>query len=420
MNKLNTIFEALEKSNFNVSTDTRKNLSDSVFFALRGENFDGNEFVHLALEKGAALAVTDNPKNVGKNIVLVPDVLKMLQTIAREYRKKFAIPIIVIGGSNGKTTSKDLIRDVLKTKYKVHSTEGSLNNHFGVPLSILAMPRNTEIGVFEIGANHPLEHTELLNILAPTHVIVTNNGMDHLEGFGSPIGARMANKELYDWASAHSGAAFVNKNHADLMIDSKENTRILYPNKNLEVAKNEFLTVLWNEKEYKTNLVGNYNIENMELALAVGKKFGVEIPDALITICKYVPLSKRSQFITKNNIHFIVDCYNANPTSMQLSLQSFVDSAKNPKGVILGDMLELGEYADAEHIKMVGFVLKQKFDCIIFVGEKFKKALGNKNEKYYWFPDSESAKFWFLTQKFDGFTFLLKGSRGMKIEKILE
>ena len=204
------------------------------------------------------------------------------------------------------------------------------------------------------------------------------------------------------------------------MEDSEGTTQITYPEQNLEIVNSDFLTIVWNKKEYKTNLVGNYNIENVALAVAVGKYFNIETNDALLAICDYILLSKRSQFVTKNGVNFIVDCYNANPTSMKLSLESFVKSEKKPKGIILGDMLELGEYTDSEHKKITKYVFKQNLECIVFVGKKFKKALADSTEKYTWFPDSESGKLWFATQNFDGFTFLLKGSRGMKIEKVLE
>ena len=400
------IFQKLEKNDFKVSTDTRADLSGTVFFALRGDNFNGNDFVHTALAKGAVAAVSDDPKNSGENIFVVDSVLKTLQEMAQKYRQTFTIPIIAIGGSNGKTTSKDLTRDVLKTKYKTHATNSSLNNHIGVPLTLLSMPRDTEIAVFEIGANHPGEHLELLNIIQPTHVVVTNNGMDHLEGFGSPEGSRLANKEIYDWATEHSAVAFVNKNHADLLEDSDKLERIMYP-------ENPRLS-------YKTHLVGNYNYENIELALAIGAYFKVEEKEALRAIAEYQPLSKRSQSLTKNNIHYIVDCYNANPTSMTLALESFVASAPHPRGVVLGDMLELGSYTDVEHTKIVDFVLAQDLETAVFVGKYFGKALKNKVGNYQFFRAINEAKEWFAQQKFEGYTFLLKGSRGVQVEKILE
>jgi UDP-N-acetylmuramoyl-tripeptide--D-alanyl-D-alanine ligase len=419
--KTQKIFDALEKCNFSVSTDTRKDISGTIFFALKGENFDGNQFVHEALKKGATGVVTENSNLSGENIYVVDDVLQALNSTASKYRDLFKIPIIAIGGSNGKTTSKDLVRDVLRTKYKVLATEGSLNNHFGVPLSILSMTSETEMAVLEIGANHQNEHTDLLKIIKPTHVVVTNNGMDHLEGFGSPIGARKANKEIYDWAKLNNAKAFVNKNLKDLMEGSTGNIRILYPEQNLETTNSTFVKIKFADKEYVTNLVGKYNTDNIELALSIGKHFNVSTEASLEAISLYKPLSKRSQLLKKNGVAFVVDCYNANPTSMHLSVMSFLESSSEKKGVVVGDMLELGSYSEEEHEKILKFLLKQKLDCLVFIGQNFKKALSKTEAKdIRWFIDSEEARNWFSLQKFNEYTFLLKGSRGIKVEKILE
>lgn len=420
MDTRSSLLETLEKNNFKVSTDTRKDISDSVYFALRGETFDGNLFINDALEGGAVACVTDNPKNAGDNIYVVENVLETLQDIALIYRKTFDIPIIAIGGSNGKTTSKELLRSVLQTKYKVHSTQGSFNNHIGVPLSVLSMDKETEVGVFEIGANHNDEHTKLLEILYPTHAVVTNNGMDHLEGFGSMENSRKANKEIYDWAISNENIVFVNKKHDDLLEDSQNNKRILYSNYDLESINGTPLIISLNEKEYKTQLIGDYNLENIDLAIAIGEHFDIDIDTSISAVCEYIPLLKRSQFLTKNNINFIVDCYNANPTSMKLSLDSFANSDRKSKGIIIGDMFELGSYSEDEHKKIVEHISQQNFDCVVFVGNRFKKALESINITHKWFPDSDSARTWFITQKFDGYIFLLKGSRGITIEKLLE
>ena len=407
MNNIENIWRKIEKCEYKISTDTRKDISGSVFFALKGESFDGNKFVKEALKNGAVCVVSDNPKNQSKKVYIVKNSLETLQKLALRYRKLFNIPTIVIGGSNGKTTSKDLIKEVLKTKYKVHSTESSFNNHFGVPLTIFAMSKDTEIAIFEIGANHPKEHTELLKIICPTHVVVTNNGMDHLEGFGSPNGVRKANKEIYDWAEKNNCLVFVNKNYSDLLKDSKNTHRILYPERQIEKIK------------YETNLVGEYNKENILLALSIGEYFKVNLEKAVKAIGQYEPISKRSQYFKKNDINFVLDCYNANPSSMKLSLQSFCSYSKKPNGVILGDMLELGKYSDTEHKKIVNFVFKQKLDYKVFIGNNFKKALKNKIS-YHWFANSLSARDWFWSQNFNGYNFLLKGSRGIKVENVLE
>ena len=420
MDNIPLILKELEGCQFKISTDTRKDVSGSIYFALKGQSFDGNTFIDNVLEGGAVGAVTDNPSLTGSKIYLVDDVLKALQTIARTYRNLFSIPIIVIAGSNGKTTSKELIREILKTKYRVHSTSRNLNNHVGVPLSILSMDRDTEIAIFEIGANHPGEHLELLEILNPTMVVITNNGMDHLEGFGSPLGVRKANKEVYDWALSHNRVAFVDKNNPELMEDSVGLERMLYPSHKLSVTNSIPLSFTLENTEYATNLVGNYNIENIHLALAIGTHFGISPDTASKAVSKYGASIQRSQFVEKNNINFIVDCYNANPSSMHLALQSFLETAREPRGIILGDMFELGPYTDTEHQKIVDCISKESLSCVIFIGNHFKNSLSGVEFKYHWFPNSEEAQKWFAKQEFGNFTFLLKGSRSMKIEKILD
>lgn len=414
------ILKILETNNYRISTDTRKDVSGSVYFALKGENFDGSQFVKQALEKGAIAVVTQDASKAGENVCIVEDVLKSLQKLSTAYRNLFTIPLIALGGSNGKTTSKELLKKTLGKKYKVHTTEGSLNNHIGVPLSIFSMPLDTEIGVFEIGANHPLEHTELLEILRPTHVVVTNNGMDHLEGFGSPEGARLANKEIYDWAKENGTKVFVHKSQPDLLEDSVGTDQILYPDYTLETVPGTFLSFTCEDASYTTYMIGEYNTENIELAVSIAEYFDVKKEKSLSAVCDYVPRSQRSQFIQKNGIDFILDCYNANPTSMKLALESFLSSSATKKGLVLGDMLELGNYAPEEHKKVVEYVMKEQLDTRIFIGNFFKKALENVTGEYIWFETALEAKPWFDQQNFEGFTFLLKGSRGVKVEKILD
>ncbi len=420
MDTTDLVYKKLESCDFKVSTDTRKDLTGSVYFAIKGENFDGNKFVKIALKSGAMAVVTDDKKYKGKNIFVVKDVLKTLQSVASKYRDEFSIPIIAIGGSNGKTTSKELTRDVLRTEYVVHSTEGSFNNHLGVPLSILSLKKGSEIGVFEIGANHPNEHTDLLNILKPTHVVVTNNGLDHLEGFGGAKGARRGNAEIYKWAKKNKSEVFVNKKNKDLLIDSKYTKRTTYLNEKIKVVTETPLTLKYKNKIYKTNLAGSYNLENIELAVAIGEYFGIKISNSLNIVKKYQPTLKRSQIVVNNSNKFIVDCYNANPTSMKLSLESFYKSSKNPRGVILGEMLELGKYSKNEHKKVLNYVFTKKNELVVLIGEEYKKLIENNIGNCLWFADSTKASDWFKKQNFKKYTFLLKGSRGSKVEKVIE
>lgn len=420
MKNLMEIYSKLESCDFNVSTDTRKDIKGSVFFAIKGENFDGNIYVKEALDKGAIAVVTQSRIYKGKNIFVVKDTLKTLQDIATQYRESFKIPIIAIGGSNGKTTSKELTSNVLRKEYKVHSTLGSFNNHLGVPLSILSMQRDTEIGVFEIGANHTNEHTELLNILKPTFVVVTNNGLDHLEGFGSPNGSRKGNAEIYKWAKLNKVEVFVNKKHKDLMQDSRGNKTILYPKEKIEFTHATPLVLKYKNKLYKTHLAGEYNLENIDLAVAIGETFGIKITNSLNIIKKYEPTLKRSQIMKIKSNTFVIDCYNANPTSMKLSLESFYKSSKNPRGVILGEMLELGKYSKNEHKKVINYLFTKKAELVLLVGEEYKKIINNKMENVVWFPNSTKASEWFKKQDYKKYTFLLKGSRGSKIEEVIE
>lgn len=414
------ILDVLEGNFFKVSTDTRVGVSGTVFFALKGENFDGSTFISQALSSGAILAVTQNKEVHGEKVIYVDDVLGALQEVAKIYRSKFDIPILAIGGSNGKTTTRELVKLVLATKYKVHSSVGNLNNHIGLPISILSMDPKVEIGIFEIGANHPGEHLELLKILKPTHVLVTNNGLDHLEGFGSPSGVRSANKEIYDWARENGAKALVNESHIDQMEDSEELERTLYGGKDLEITSSYPLSIKFADKEFITQLAGDYNLENIYSALACGLEFGVECGVALGAISKYLPDAKRSQLLKLGGNDFILDCYNANPSSMSLSLESFSKAKFPKKGVVLGDMLELGSYSGTEHKKIVGSLQNSDFEVFIFIGPEFKKALSSVNLIYQWFPDSEEAREWFRNQDFSGFTFLLKGSRGMRVERVVE
>ena len=388
MNSIEEIWDKLSNNNFKVSTDTRKELRGTIFFALKGETFDGSTFAQEALAKGAIGVVTENA-------------LDVLQKLARRYRDSFDIPIIAIGGSNGKTTSKELMRSVLETRFKVHATESNLNNHIGLPLSIFSMDKTAQIAIFEIGANHLGEHTKLLEILNPTHAIVTNSGLDHLEGFGSPAEVEKANKEINDLARKHGATILENVDHG------------------LKVSTSLPLTIAKDGKEYPTHLVGDYNLENINRALSVGSLFEVDMEKALESISKYSPTAQRSQLIVKDGICFVIDCYNANPTSMMLALESFVKSAESPRGIILGDMLELGSYAEEEHRKILEFVYGQKLDVIVFIGKHFKQALNKSGFKNFWFPDSNLAQEWFKKQKFTGYTLLLKGSRGIKVEKVI-
>ena len=421
MREIDKIWSKLEEVSFQIGTDTRKNLEGKIFFALQGENFDGNDFVEQAIRSGASGVVCSDKQFEGlENSFVVENTTKTLQEIANKYRKKFDIPVIAIGGSNGKTTSRELIHAVLNSKFNTHTSEGNFNNHIGLPLSILTMKSGSELAVFEIGANHAQEHTRLLQILEPTHVLVTNNGLDHLEGFGSPLGARKANKEIFDWAKTFEIEAFVNKNHQDLLEDSEGLKRIMYPDSNGEVLKTAPLEFEYNDTKIKTRLFGSYNLENIYSALAIGKYFGIEESQALDVISKYQPKQKRSQIIRQGKNVLIVDCYNANPSSIKLALESLLSNTPSSLGVVLGDMLELGDYAHEEHKKILNMLNSAKLAMVVLIGPEFKKALSSINLKCNWFENSLSAKQWLEQQDLGDMTILLKGSRGMRVEEAFD
>ena len=387
---------------------------------IQGKNFDGSIFINEALEKGASFVVTENSNIQGDKILVVDNVLHTLQEVARFYRKSFSVPIIVIGGSNGKTTTRELVKEVLATKYKVHSSKGNLNNHIGLPLSILSMDRDIELGIFEIGANHSGEHLALLDILSPTHVVITNNGLDHLEGFGSPEGVRLANKEIYDWAKANGAMAFVNKNQSDLIEDSGDLVeKIIYPKEKLDVLGAMPLELKFADKIYRTQMSGAYNLDNIYTAVAIGEYWDLGVSKSLDAIVNYTPSLQRSQFIKIADMGVILDCYNANPSSMRLSLESFLNSSLEPRGVILGDMLELGDYSEEEHKKIIDLISSYKIDCVVLVGKEFEKALSGRELGYHWFLNSVQAREWFDKQNFAKYTYLLKGSRGVRVENVL-
>lgn len=390
METIDQIWEKLQKSGYKVSTDTRKDVSGTVFFGIKGDNFDGTLFAKEAQEKGALVAVTDNA-------------LHVLQTLARRYRETLNIPIIAIGGSNGKTTTRELTRTALKTRYKVYATEENLNNHIGLPLSIFSLDKSAEIAIFEIGANHPEEHLKLLEILRPTHVFVTNDGLDHLEGFGSEEGVRAANQEIRDWAVKNNVQIIVRSEHAK------------------QITHSLFLTIEFNSRTYETKLVGAYNLENINSALSIGETFEVDIEKGLEAIARYEPNLKRSQLVSKDGVQFILDCYNANPTSMRLALESFSHSPATYKGVILGDMLELGNSTNKYHKEILELIATQKLDLIVLVGENFSTALKNSPlKKAFCFLDWKSAQDWFDKENLEGWTILIKGSHGIKLDKILD
>ena len=414
-----------------ISTDTRKIGVGNIFFALKGPNFNANTFSAKAFEMGAAFCVVDEAIGVvNYSCILVDDVLATLQQLATYHRRQLNIPVIAIAGSNGKTTSKELIHSVLSSQYKTYATQGNLNNHIGVPLTLLAIKKEIEIAVIELGANHIGETALLCEIAQPDFGLVTNNGKDHLEGYGSLTGVRKGNGELYEHLKTVDGSAFVSVLQNDLVNDSANIKRITFGNKNADVMgeiisaeqqlKISFQSSTANKKiEVQTNLVGAYNFENIMAAVAIGKKFNV--PDELIanSISLYQPSNNRSQWIVKDGNNFIVDCYNANPSSMELAIENFAMMNAAKKILIIGDMFELGKYSAEEHINIALLAQSKKFDSIIFVGKDFMKANETLKIAAKTFNTVSELKTWFTKSNIHDATILLKASRGMSLEKLL-
>lgn len=421
-------------SSSGVCTDSRDIISGSLFFALKGDNFDGNLFAKQALESGASYAIVDNKEICeNENYIYTPNALKTLQDLARHHRKQYPIPVIAITGSNGKTTTKELISRVLSTKYTVLNTKGNLNNHIGVPLTLLNIKNTTEIVVIEMGASAPGEIELLVNIALPVAGLITNIGKAHLLGFGSIEGVEKTKGELYNFLEKNGGIAFYNSDDAILhrMTASKrEMISIPYGIKesNIEILKptsdNPFLNLrLENRETLKTALIGNYNVTNILAALEVGTYFGIDPQRSIKAIESYTPSNNRSQLIIGKDNKVIVDAYNANPTSMALALKNFVDIKANSKGVIIGDMLELGKDSIEEHKKILTVIKQIDFPYIYFVGKEFAQAA--KGDKYFQeraiFKDSSTElREYLLKNKLSGTTLLVKGSRSIKLEKVLD
>lgn len=423
---ISALYEVFKKSS-GICTDTRKVSDGNLFFALKGGNYNGNQFAQQAIEKGASFAVVDELEFADfPNTYLVEDCLKALQDLANHHRNQFDIPFIGITGSNGKTTTKELLSTVLKTKYKTHFTAGNLNNHIGVPLTLLAMPLDTEIAVIEMGANHVGEIAFLSAIAAPTHGLITNIGKAHLEGFGGIEGVLKGKTELFQFLNANKGTIFVNGSSEALMniINQFKNT-FIYSQTDATAYTYGTINQLTpfisfdyeGKKNNQTQLIGAYNFENILAALALAKHFKIESSKAIEAICNYVSNNNRSQIIEKNGLNILLDAYNANPTSMSAAINNFTDLKDTYKVTILGDMFELGDDTDKEHIKLYETVMKQNFTHSYFVGNYFKKAFPNQENV---FATKDELQNTLKTIDLKSAIILIKGSRGIGLETILD
>ncbi len=442
-----------------VTTDTRTLKGGEMFFALKGENFDGNEYAVKALEAGAAYAVINSSSAVAAEIaegriaketadrmIAVEDTLQTLQELARWHRSMSFVngrplPVIALTGTNGKTTTKELIREVLSMKFKVTATEGNLNNSIGVPLTLLKITPETEIAVVEMGASHPGDIKELVNIALPNFGLITNVGKAHLLGFGSFEGVMKTKGELYDYLRRTADKVFLNADNPhlcrmaaerELHNDSERPDQSLVIPYGLEFSKAEVLTstpeepflriALPGNVTIKTNLIGSYNADNVMAALAVGEYFGIPAEEGIKAIEAYVPSNKRSQMTRTERNTLIVDAYNANPTSMEAALRNFSAIEAPHKIALLGDMLELGAESLAEHIRIAGMALDLDADKVCFVGKEFKAALDSMggHEKAGCFPTSTDLAEWLKTRSLNDTVILIKGSRGTRMENVIE
>ena len=415
-----------------VTTDSRNCLEGSIFFALKGETFDGNKFAVAAIEKGCAYAVVDDKEIVHPQTILVDNVLDTLQALARYHREQLDIPFVGITGTNGKTTTKELVATVLSKKYRVHYTQGNFNNHIGVPLTLLSIKPDCEMAVIEMGANHPGEIKTLANIALPTCGLITNVGKAHLEGFGSLEGVINTKKELYDNLAERGGHVFVNAANPFLMNVLNVESYTTYSS-NAEVSADvngrllrcaPYVEFEWNNKHIATHFVGAYNLDNMLAAITVGLHFGVAEADICDAISNYVPANNRSQLTKTERNTLIVDAYNANPTSMMAAIDNFELMEGENKVAILGDMLELGEQSALEHQNIVRRLIESKIEKVILVGKEFSQFIIHNSQFIIdsRFVAYESLEALLETQNIASMQsqlILLKGSNGIGLYKLI-
>lgn len=410
-----------------ISTDSRNIHKDSLFFALKGENFNGNRFALEALNNGAAAAIVDEDiSGSEKRLIRVGNVLKTLQNLAKFHRKQLGLKVIGITGTNGKTTTKELIQCVLKRKYNSYATSGNLNNHIGVPLTLLSLTKEHEIAVVEMGANHIDEIAELCNIALPDFGIITNIGKAHLEGFGGFEGVIKAKTELYNYIRDTGGKIFINQDNELLLVHANGIETISYGTKEPVdclgeiIADFPFLEIKCKMEGFSVNiksqLMGRYNFENIMAAACVGNYFKVPLPDIQLAIENYQPSNNRSQIIHTRNNMLILDAYNANPSSMRVAIENFAMGNFENKVLILGDMAELGAESPKEHASILEFVKSNTFNHVILIGSEFKKA--NQTFGFTAMNDKDQLEDFLKEINFQNATVLIKGSRRMQLEKI--
>ena len=410
-----------------ITTDSRNCPKGSIFFALKGDKFDGNQYAGKALASGCVYAVIDNPDYyIGERTILVDNVLKTLQQLAHHHRKVLGLPIIGITGTNGKTTPKELLAAVLSTKFNLLYTEGNFNNHIGVPLTLLRLTHDHEMAVIEMGASHPGDIKELVDIVHPNYGIITNVGRAHLEGFGSFEGVIRTKGELYDYIRRSKGKIFIKKENEYLQSIAKGIEQITYGNGDDAFASGQvvscdpFLVFNWKQQgklhTVETHMIGSYNLDNVLAAVAVGRFFKIPAERISRAIAAYEPTNNRSQFKKTENNELIIDAYNANPSSMKVALDNFITMPVQPKAIILGDMRELGPTSDELHAEVVEQIKKGQFDKVFLCGEHFSKV----GKEFSPFATTEAMVEELRKQPLKGYHILIKGSHSMGLEKLAD
>ena len=415
------------KQNPVVCTDSRECLPGSLFFALKGDSFDGNLFASKALQSGCCFAVVDDPAvKTNDRYIVVDDVLQTLQLLAAYHRQCLKTTVIGITGTNGKTTTKELLAAVLSTKYNVLYTTGNLNNHIGVPLTLLRLTPEHEMAVIEMGANHPGEIRELTQFARPDYGIITNIGVAHLEGFGSFEGVARAKGELYDYLRLTNGKIFIHKDNTHLQAMAEGLTQITYGESDDTFVEgwvrssHPFLCIEWANTGVhhfvSTRLAGSYNLMNILAAITAGVYFDVPVPEINRAISEYIPTNNRSQWKKTSNNNLLIDAYNANPSSMQAALENFAALPMSPKAVILGDMLELGAESRSLHASLLELLTRYNFEKVLLCGEQFIAL----DSPYPCFPNVENLSRYLSANPFQGYHILIKGSHGIYLEKIID
>lgn len=412
-----------------VTTDTRNCAKDSIFIALKGATFNGNEYASEAIKQGCSYAIVDEEKYADSknNILLVEDCLSTLQELAHHHRSQFKIPVIAITGTNGKTTTKELVSAVLSQEYKVLCTKGNFNNHIGVPLTLLDITKEHEIAIIEMGANHVGEIKKLAEIADPNYGLITNVGYAHLEGFGSFENILKTKGELYDYIrNRKDGKIFIDHENAYLQGIAEGLTTIEYGTEKgvfvigKVVSNDPYLTFKWqfsqNPHVVHTHLIGEYNLSNALAAITIGKYFGIKSSLVCLALENYVPTNNRSQLKETPKNKLIIDAYNANPTSMMAALNNFSKMGLEHKALILGDMRELGENSLAEHQKIVDFIEEKKFDTVFLIGENFSNTKNNYNH----FDNISDFDDFLMKNPLRDYYILIKGSRGIELEKCID